>query len=42
MIPRNSSPSSVLLTKASSVAVISLVLGFVMFRSVKDRFYDYL
>ena len=42
VILQNSSPSPGLLIKACSVSVISLVVGFVMFRALKDRFYDYL
>jgi len=42
VILQSSSPSPGLLIKACSVSVISLVVGFVMFRALKDRFYDYL
>ena len=42
VILENSPPSPGLLIKACSVSIISLVVGFVMFRAVKDRFYDYL
>lgn len=39
---QNRSPSPVLLTKACLVSAVSLVAGLVLFRRVKDNFYDYL
>jgi ABC-type polysaccharide/polyol phosphate export permease len=42
VILKDTAPSATLLLKALSVSVISLCAGFLLFRSLKDRFYDYL
>jgi lipopolysaccharide transport system permease protein len=39
---RNMSPSPVLLSKLMAVSVASFVVGWVVFRRLKNRFYDYL
>jgi ABC-type polysaccharide/polyol phosphate export permease len=42
VILENSAPSPVLMIKALTVSTISLVVGFLIFRRLKDRFYDYI
>lgn len=42
VILENKTPSTILLTKAILVSCISLIVGTILFRSLKDRFYDYL
>jgi ABC-type polysaccharide/polyol phosphate export permease len=42
VILENHAPSQVLLTKATLVSVVSLAIGIILFRSLKNRFYDYL